>query len=167
MAAERLELQELQHGRIKRLGNAIDFVKEQDAGFAAGRLHVVVHGRDDLAHRVFGDIELAVFVSAMHDRGQAERALAGVVRHGVGDKADAQLAGDLGHDGRFADARCAHKEQWALLGHVKQRIARLILCEISLHGVFHVLFCLCDIHAFVSPSGWAGKGWSRPAHLPD
>ena len=58
VAAEHLVLQELQHDGGQRLRHAVDLVQKQDALPLAGGLHHVVHGGDDLAHGVLGDVVL-------------------------------------------------------------------------------------------------------------
>ena len=83
MTAKGLELQELEHGRVQRLGNAIDLVEKQDARAQARLVHVVIDRGDDLAHGVFGGIVLEALEVVVDDARQAQRALARVVRHGI------------------------------------------------------------------------------------
>ena len=83
VTAKGLELQELEHGRVQRLGNAIDLVEKQDARTQARLVHVVIDRGDDLAHGVFGGIVLEALEVVVNDTRQAQRALARVVRHGI------------------------------------------------------------------------------------
>ena len=146
MAPERLELQELQHRRVQRLGHAVDLVEEQDAALQPGPLHVVVDARDDLAHGVLGGLVGQRAVGAVDDEWQSERRLARVVRHRVRDQADAQLVGNLAHDGRLADARGPYEEQGALRCGLDAVHSHLVDGKVCLDGVFHLLLCVCDVH---------------------
>ena len=146
MAPERLELQKLQHGGVERLGHAVDLVEEQDTAPHPALLHVGVHRGDDLAHGVLGGLVLQALEFLVHDERQPERALARVVRHGVGHQAHVQLLGDLLHDGGLADARRAHEEHRPLLFHRHCVAAELILGEVCRHGVFDLFLGLFDIH---------------------
>ena len=55
VGAEGLVLEKLQHGRRQRLGDAVDLIQKKDALLHARGLDLVIHGRDDLAHRILGD----------------------------------------------------------------------------------------------------------------
>ena len=55
VGAEGLVLEKLQHGRRQRLGDAVDLIQKKDALLHARSLDLVIHGRDDLAHRILGD----------------------------------------------------------------------------------------------------------------
>ena len=140
MFAERLELQELEHRGIQRLRNAVDLVEEQDALAQPRALHVIVNRRDDLRHRVLGCIEFLPLEFPMLDMGKAERALARMMCHGVRHDADAQLAGDLLHDGGLADSRRAHQENRSLVHGGNREQPRVIPLQICLNSVFHLLF---------------------------
>ena len=138
--AEFLELQELQHRGVERLRHAVDLVEEQDALAQARARHVVVHRRDDLGHRVLRRLVLVALEIMVLDARQAKRALARVVRHRVRHDADAQLAGDLLHDGGLTDAGRAQKEHRALMHRGDHRQTGVILFQIRLDGVFDLLF---------------------------
>ena len=146
VAPERLELQELQHRGVQRLGHAVDLVEEQDAAVMARTLHVVVHRGDDLAHGVFGHVEFLVAECAVHDEGQAERALPRVVRHGIRDEPDSQLLGHLRHDGRLPDTGRAEQEDGALRLHGDDVGARIVDGQVLVDGVLDLLFCFGDVH---------------------
>ena len=149
MAPERLELQELQHAGVQRLAHAVDLVQEQDAAPLAGRLHVVVNGAHDLAHRVFRGVVLVTFEIPLHDLRQAQGALAGMVRHRVRHYADAKLLCDLLDDGRFADAWRAHHEHGPLLHRRNNVHAGVIAAHVRTHRILDLLLCRCDIHGFL------------------
>ena len=146
MAPERLELQKLQHGGVERLGHAVDLVEEQDAAPHPALLHVGVHRRDDLAHGVLGGLVLQALEFLVHDERQPERALARVVRHGVGHQADAQLLRDLRHDGRLADAGRTHQEHGALSRGVQKGPPLVVHREVRLDRIFHLLLCFRNVH---------------------
>ena len=146
MAAEDFILQKLQHGRGQRLADAVDLVQEEDALLFAGGLHSLVHGGDDLAHGVLGDLVLLAVKDLLLNEGQTQGALPGVVGHGVGHQAHVQLLGDLLHDGGLADARRAHEEHRPLLFHRHCVAAELILGEVCRHGVFDLFLGLFDVH---------------------
>ena len=147
MASEDLVLQELQHRRRQRFRHAVDLVEEQDALALAGGLHGIVHGGDDLAHRVLGHVVLHAVVGLLRDEGQAERALARVVRHRVRHEPHVEVLRDLLHDGRLADAGRAQQEHGALSLGGEAVGAELVLREVGDHRVFDLLLGLLDVHA--------------------
>ena len=149
MAAEDLELQELQHGRRKGFGNAVDLVQEEDALPEAGLLHGVIYAGNDLGHGVFADGILPAAVYLRLNERQTEGALAGMVGHGIAHQTHAQLLGDLLHDGGLSDARRTHEENGPLLFQRDHIGAELVFGEVSRHGVFDLLFRLLDIHISV------------------
>ena len=156
VAAEHFVLQELQHGGRERFGHAVDFVKEQDALGVPRLLDRVVHGGDDFAHGVLGYVVRFAAVLLLHDERQAQRALARVVRHGVGHEPHVKLLGYLLDDGGFADARRAKQENGTLALGRQGVAAELIFCEIRLHGVLDLLFGLFDIHGGSLSVAWRG-----------
>ena len=136
VTAEGLALQKLQHGRCQRLGDAVDLVQEQDAGFQPGALHGLVDAGDDLAHGVLGQLVLLAIEHAGLDAGQADGALAGVVGHGVGHDADAALLGGLVGDGGLADARRAHEQQGTLCHLRDGQVPEGVPSKVRLDGLF-------------------------------
>ena len=104
VAAEHLVLQELQHGGRERFRHAVDLVEEQDALAMPRLLDGIVDRGDDLAHGVFGHVVGFPAVFLLGDERQAQRALARVVGHGVGNESHLKLLGDLLDNGGFADA---------------------------------------------------------------
>jgi hypothetical protein len=66
---------------------------------------------------------------------QAERGLARVVRHRVAHDADAELGGDLLHDGGLADARGAQQEDGALAAGLISYIPASSFLQIRVHRV--------------------------------
>ena len=147
--AECLELQELQHGGCERLAHAVDLVEEQDALVDAALLACAVHGRDDLGHRVVRHAVLAPIELLLRDEGQAERALARVVRDGIRDEVDVHLAGDLRDDGGLAHARGAEHDEGPLhaLRHARQ--SAVVFREVCAHRAADLLFRLLYVHALV------------------
>ena len=152
MAAEDLVLQKLQHGRRERLRYAVDLVEEQNALAAPRGLHRLIDRGDDLAHGVFGHLVFHAVIGFRRDERQAQRALAGMVGHGVGHESHFQFLGDLLHDGRLADARRAQQEHRTLALGRQKIVAELVFSEIGDHGVFDLLFCFADIHSGSSSS---------------
>ena len=146
MTAEDLVLQELQHGRGQRLGNAVDFVKEENAFLLAGCFHGFVYRRDDFAHGIFGNVVLFAAIGPVRNERQSEGALARVMRHGVGNETHFELLRDLLHDGGLADAGCADQEDGALPVDGKAILPEFVFGEIRFHGPFDLLFCLPDVH---------------------
>ena len=146
MAAEDLVLQKLQHGRRERLRYAVDLVEEQNALAAPRGLHRLIDRGDDLAHGVFGYLVFHAVIGFRRDERQAQRALAGMVGHGVGHESHFQFLGDLLHDGRLADARRAQQEHRTLALGRQKIVAELVFSEIGDHGVFDLLFCFADVH---------------------
>ena len=145
--AERLVLQELQHGGHEGLRRAVDLVQEEDALRDAALLDRVVRGGDDLAHGVAADLVRASAVLALRDVRQAERALARVVRDGVADEVDAETVRDLADDGRLADARGTHHDDGAL--HLRGDAVDpvLVLAEVRADRALDLPGCLLDVHA--------------------
>ena len=83
VVAKHLALQESKHHGHKRLAYAVDLVEEQDALPTPRLLDTIVDTCDDLAHRVFRDVDVALAVAAFRDERQAHGRLARVMRHGV------------------------------------------------------------------------------------
>ena len=146
VASEDLVLQKLQHRGRQRFRHAVDLVEEQDALALAGGLHRVVHGGDDLAHRVFGHVVFHAVVRLLRDERQAERALARVVRNRIRHEPHVEVLGDLLHDGRLPDAGRAQQEHGALPFGGQTVVAELVLRKVRQHGVFDLLLCLTDVH---------------------
>ena len=146
MAAEDLVLQKLQHGRRERLRYAVDLVEEQNALAAPRGLHRLIDRGDDLAHGVFGHLVFHAVIGFRRDERQAQRALAGMVGHGVGHESHFQFLGDLLHDGRLADARRAQQEHRTLALGRQKIVAELVFGEIGHHSVFDLLFRFADVH---------------------
>ena len=117
MTAENLVLQKLQHDRGKGFADAVDFIQKKNALLQSGFFHQVINGCDDFAHRIFADVAFyfATLITFMYDKWQPQCALAGMMCHGIGEQRDAHLAGDLFHDGGFADTRRAHQKNRTLL----------------------------------------------------
>ena len=140
MLPECFELQELQHGRGKRLGHAVHLVKQQNALRDTRALDVIVHRRDDLAHGVFGNRVRFALVFALNQTGESQRALAGVVRYGIRQEIDAAFLCRLLHNGGFAHARRALKEYRAL--HLERDAVRAVVVarKICRDGIFDLLF---------------------------
>ena len=101
---------------------------------------------DDLAHGVFGHVVGFPAVFLLGDERQAQRALARMMGHGVGNEAHLKLLGDLLDDGGFADAGRAQQEDGALALRRQGVAAELVFGEIRLHGVLDLLFRLLDVH---------------------
>ncbi len=146
VASERFELQELKHRRIKRLGNAVDLVKEQNAARTTRLGHVVVNRGDDLRHRVLGNVNVAAAVLLAHHNGKAQRALTRVMGHRVRNQADAQLIGDLRHDGSLADTRRAQQENGALVCNGDAVHPGFVFRQVCLNRLLDLLFRICDVH---------------------
>ena len=161
--AKGLVLQHLQNRWHERLGHAVDLVEEQDPLAQAGLLHLLVDGGDDLAHGVFRGAEGLPCRRAAHNDGQAERALARVVRHGVGGEADVLLLRQLGKDRGLADTRRAHEKDWPL--HPPRHAVHAVfgLGRVGPDGPPQLLLRLCYIHRS-SPFGASASRISFSAH---
>ncbi len=146
MTAKRFALQKLQHSRRERFRNAVDFINKQNALLQAGFFDFIVHRCDNLAHGVLGDCHFFSAVLALGQIGETDGALAGVMRDGIRNQADAACAGSLLHDSGFADARRAHEQNRALMHGRNQILSVLILCQICLDGSDNFLFCTQNIH---------------------
>ncbi|MPM58203.1 hypothetical protein SDC9_105033 [bioreactor metagenome] len=140
--AEYLILKELEHTGGERFGDAVDLVEEKDALPHPRLLHQAVDGADYLAHRIFGDLVLFAAELPRRDVGQAQRALARMVGHGIGDEANAELRGYLLHDGGLADAGRPDHEYGALFFHRDAVSAEFVLCKVGGHRVLYLLFGL-------------------------
>ena len=90
-------------------------------------LDLVIDRSDDLAHRIFGHIDIPVPVLLLGKSGQADSALSRVMCDGVAHQIDAALPGRLFHDGRFADAGRADEQERALPLDGNDIFSRLIL----------------------------------------
>ena len=149
VAAKHLILQKLQHDWRQCFGYAVDFVQKQYSLLLAGGLYHVIYGGNDLAHGIFRDIVFNAVIDLMGYERQAQRALAGMVRHGIAQKCYVQLLSYLFHDGGFSYARWADKEYRTLAFNGNGIVAQLILSKIGCHGVFDLLFSLFDIHWYL------------------
>ena len=157
---EHLILQKEQHGRRQCLGNAVDLVEEKDALGLAGGAHTVVDAGNDLAHGVLADLIGLAAVRLFHNDGQTQRALAGVVGHGVADQTQPHLVRDLLHDGRFAQTRRTQQEHRPLMHQRHPVAAQRVFLQVDLHRILDLLFCTCYIHDSAS-SVWGCSVWSR------
>ena len=147
MPAERLELQELEHGGVQGLGHAINLVKEEYAAAQPGLFHVVVDGSHNLRHRVLGGLVGHTLELAVLDARQAKRALPRVMRHRVAHDANGKLLGHLLHHGGLADAGCAHKKDGALARRSDAVHPRLVFFQVRLDRVRDLALRSCDVHA--------------------
>ena len=131
LVAKGLALEELEHHGGQGLGDAVDFVQEEDAFLEAGFLHQLIDGGQNLAHGVLGDGEFLSAVDAFFNEGQAHGALAGVMGDGVGHQAHAGFRGHLLHDLGFAHAGGAHQQDGPLADGGNQVIPQGVLGQIG------------------------------------
>ena len=150
VAAEDLVLQKLQHGGSQGLADAVDLVEKENALLDTGGLHHVVDAGDDLAHGVLADRVLPPAVGLVLNEGEAQRALPGVVGHGIAHEPHAQFLRDLLHDGGLTDARRSHQEDRPLLLHGDAVSPELVLGKIRPHGDLDLFFGLFDVHGSTS-----------------
>ena len=146
MAAECLELQELKHRGVQRLGYAVDLVKEEDAATQARTLHVIVYGAYNFTHRVFGSLVLEPFELAMRDARKAKGALARVMRHRIRHDAYAKFLSYLLDNCRLADARRTNEEHRTLARWVDDVHARIILLQIRINRILDLIFRCLNVH---------------------
>jgi len=146
MLAERLELQELEHGRGERLGYAVDLVEEEYALLDARLLDDIIDRCDDLAHRVAAHTIGLVTVLRLLDVREADGALTRMVRHRVRDEVDAHAIGDLLNDGGLAHTGRAHEEHGPLHLGRNEVDAQIVLGHVCTNRAFDLFGCLLDIH---------------------
>ena len=150
--AEALVLQQLQHRRGQRLGHAVDLVQKQNARCAAADLHVAVHPGQQLGHGVLRDRTLLAAEAPRANLRKAQRALAGVVGHGVAHQPHAQPPRDLRHHVGLAHAGRADQEQRPLGLGRNQRHAIFIPRRVAAHRRLQLMGRLLYIHAYASVS---------------
>ena len=161
LVAEGLALQELQHHRGQRLGNAVDLIQKQDALAHARALHEVVNRGQDLAHGIGRDRVFLAIIYMMVDIGQAEGALAGVMGDGIGDQAHTSLGRNLLHDLGLANARRAHQQDRTLAHGRDLVLAERVAGKVGFDGIGNLLFGSFDVHWFPPVSSVSGSSTTR------
>ena len=147
MGSECLILQELQHRRCERFGNAVDLIEKKDSLGHAAALDLIIDRRDDLTHRVLRDGVFFPAVIPFCDERKADRALACVMRNGVRNETDTEFFCDLSHDCGLPDAGSSYHEDRALALGGYQGRAGLVLGEIGFDRVYNFLFCFLYVHS--------------------
>ena len=160
VAAKDLVLQKLQHGGGQCFGNAVDFVQKENPLLPAGLLHHVVNRGDNFAHGVFRNAAGFSAVALFQDDRQADGALPGVVGHGMGHKADAQLLGHLLHNGGFANPRRPHQAEGPLPGQGDGILPLAVAGQVGLDGADDLLLGFLDVHGLI-PRRPAGRPLPR------
>ena len=145
-------LEELKHDGRQRLGDAVDLVQEQDALLCSALFHQIIDRGDNFRHGVFRDGGLFSAIAPLLNDRQAKRALSRVVRHGIADQSDAELAGHLLYNGGFPDAGRAHQEDRALFLRGNAVVAECVFLKVDPKGIANLFFCLRDIHRANSSS---------------
>ena len=87
----------------------------------------------------------------MRDKGQPQRRLPCVVRHGIAHQRNAKLLRNLLHNCRLANARRAKQKNGPLAHNRNAVLPIFVLFEIQLYRIFDMLLRLLDIHVFSPP----------------
>ena len=146
MPSESFVLQKLEHRRIKRLRYTVYLIKKKYALRHAAFLYGIVHGCDDLTHRIFRNAHRLAAVFLFIDKRKPERRLSRMVGHGIAHKRDAQFRCDLFHDRRLSYTGRTQKKDRTLPYHRYAVISVLILLKIEFNGIFYVFFCFFYVH---------------------
>ena len=149
VSSEYLVLKELEHQRRQGLRHAVDLVEEEDALLHSGLFHELVYGRDDLAHRVLGDIVLLTVVDLVAYERKSDGALPRVMGHGIRNDADAELCGYLLHYSGLAYPRRSDQKDRSLLLDRDGVCPELILREIRFDCISYLCLGFADVHCLL------------------
>ena len=148
LITEGLVLQELEHGGGQRLGYAVDLIDKEDSLLHACLLHLLIHGRNDLAHGIFCHRISTAAIFLFPDKGQSHGTLSRVVGNSISYKADLHLLRDLLHDLGLTDTRRPHEQHRPLPDGRDPVISQVILHKICFNGILYLLFCSLNIQMF-------------------
>ena len=169
VAAKSLVLQELEHRRHQRLGNAVDLIQKQDALPAAALLHLLIDSGDNLAHGIGGNrIAFPVIFPLLQYR-KADGALTRVVRHRIGQKTHRALPGHLFHNRRFSDSRRSNQQKGPLPFHGNPQAPPVCPGRVGPHRLFDFFLRFLNIHVRLFSSStrrWIQPGMSITSKCP-